>query len=52
MGYVSGEWDGVCACGKAAMDGVRCKYGATHEPRKQMPWETPEQIKHAFPWQT
>ena len=49
----NGEWDGICACGKAAMDGVRCKYGATHEPRKQMPWEPPVTLtKHAFPWNT
>jgi hypothetical protein len=24
------EWDGVCACGKAEMDGKRCKLGASH----------------------
>ena len=34
------EWDGVCACGKKENDGVRCRFGATHEPDK----------KHAFPW--
>lgn len=46
-----GSWDGICACGKAATDGVRCRLGATHkaptprsmpwetEPRKDMPWE-------------
>jgi hypothetical protein len=25
-----GNWDGVCACGKRALDGVKCRYGATH----------------------
>lgn len=25
-----GGWDGICACGKVEMDGVRCKLGATH----------------------
>ena len=25
-----GEWDGICACGKEAMDGIRCRFGATH----------------------
>ena len=25
-----GNWDGVCACGKRALDGVRCRFGATH----------------------
>ena len=56
MGYANGEWDGICACGKAAMDSVRCRYGATHGPRKQMPWEAPVTLtkptKHAFPWNT
>lgn len=33
------EWNGICACGKAAMDGVRCRLGATHQPRLRMPWE-------------
>lgn len=27
---ITDEWDGICACGKAAMDGVRCRLGATH----------------------
>ena len=27
------DWSGVCACGKAAMDGIRCALGATHEHR-------------------
>lgn len=27
------EWGGVCACGKAEMDGKRCALGATHESR-------------------
>ena len=22
--------EGICVCGKAEMDGVRCKYGASH----------------------
>ncbi len=45
------EWNGICACGKIAMDGVRCIYGATHEPLKPIPfWETkPEPFK--FPWE-
>lgn len=25
------DWNGECACGKTAMDGVRCSLGATHE---------------------
>lgn len=29
------EWDGVCACGKAALDGKRCRLGATHERLKR-----------------
>jgi hypothetical protein len=33
------EWDGVCACGKAEMDGKRCALGATHQERE--PEETP-----------
>jgi hypothetical protein len=28
------EWDGVCACGKAAMDGKQCALGATHQGPK------------------
>lgn len=30
---MSDEWDGVCACGKAEMDGVKCRLGATHAVR-------------------
>lgn len=26
----NGEWDGICACRKVFMDGVPCKFGATH----------------------
>ncbi len=26
-----GEWDGICACGKVEADGVRCRFGGTHE---------------------
>lgn len=46
----NGEWDGICTCGKVAMDGVRCKYGATHRlpESKPMPWET--KPKEEFPW--
>jgi hypothetical protein len=43
------EFDGTCACGKIAMDGVRCKYGATHQPLLRMPWDTPK--KEKFPWE-
>jgi hypothetical protein len=28
------EWwerTGICVCGKAAMDGVKCRYGASHK---------------------
>jgi hypothetical protein len=46
----NGEWDGVCACGKKEADGVRCKYGATHQKPKPMPWETQEKPKEEFPW--
>lgn len=35
----NGDWDGICACGKAAMDGVKCHLGATHQGRQLMPWE-------------
>jgi len=31
------EWDGVCACGKADMDGKRCALGATHRERDTPP---------------
>jgi hypothetical protein len=24
------DWDGICACGKVAMDGKKCALGATH----------------------
>lgn len=43
------EWTGVCACGKPALDSVRCRLGAAHEPLKPkpMPWEKPQE----FPWQ-
>lgn len=34
------EWDGVCACGKAEMDGKRCALGATHRER-EMASESP-----------
>jgi hypothetical protein len=41
---INGEWDGVCACGKPLLDGVRCRLGATHQPpppkKEKMPWET------------
>ena len=37
----AGDWNGVCACGKAAMDGVRCSLGATHQPRQPLPWAIP-----------
>lgn len=46
----SNEWDGICACGRASMDGVRCRLGATHEPRKPMPWEKPKEPAKEFPW--
>lgn len=35
-----GEWDGVCACGKTAEDGIQCFLGATHAKPQPMPWET------------
>lgn len=35
-----GEWDGICACGKAAADGIQCQLGATHQARQRMPWES------------
>lgn len=34
MRAADGEWDGVCACGKAAQDGKKCKLGATHQPKE------------------
>lgn len=50
----NGEWDGTCACGKKEADGVRCIYGATHEPYKSppMPWELPSAVEppKEFPW--
>ena len=50
----NGEWDGICACGKAEMDGVRCRLGATHRPLKPkpMPWEKPNEPPKEFPWTT
>lgn len=38
---MTNEWNGVCACGKVAMDGVKCRLGATHEKQPepfQFPW--------------
>jgi hypothetical protein len=29
------EWNGICACGKAAHDGIRCRLGAMHQPRER-----------------
>jgi hypothetical protein len=45
--------NGVCACGRETMDGVRCKYGATHQPLLRMPWYQPkrEPEKEKFPWE-
>lgn len=43
-----GEWDGTCACGKKEMDGLKCKYGATHQPLFRLPWGVPQKVK--FPW--
>jgi hypothetical protein len=46
-----GEWDGVCACGKTEMDGVTCRFGASHRPLLRLattqkalslPWEKPQ----------
>lgn len=31
----------ICACGKKKMDGIRCKLGATHQPKPALPWEIP-----------
>lgn len=52
-----GNWDGVCACGKKEMDGVRCFLGATHQPdkpRPPMPWANESIPATApaplFPW--
>lgn len=42
-----GEWDGICACGRAEMDGVKCFLGATHKPLLVMPWATPSTAKEA-----
>jgi hypothetical protein len=49
---VFGESSGVsftCACGKAAMDGIRCSLGATHKQR--MPWEI-KPVPFKMPWET
>lgn len=33
MGHdANGEWDGVCVCGKREADGIKCRFGATHQP--------------------
>lgn len=24
------DWDGICVCGKKEMDGIKCRFGATH----------------------
>jgi hypothetical protein len=43
----------ICVCGKAAMDGIRCRFGATHKPLNSrlpstLPWEAkPEKL----PWE-
>jgi hypothetical protein len=56
--FPSGEWDGVCACGKVAMDGIRCRLGATHRAVKSptgvttqtiLPWAVPKP-KEKLPW--
>jgi hypothetical protein len=36
------DWDGVCACGKAEMDGKSCALGATH---KERPAEDPPSLE-------
>ena len=50
----TGEWDGVCACGKVEQDGKRCILGATHQPLPAEPWALPSTAKAAvapsFPW--
>jgi hypothetical protein len=33
----SNGWDGVCVCGKEAMDGVRCRFGASHSTLERRP---------------
>jgi len=51
MGLKSnGEWDEVCACGKTVADGVRCRFGATHEKKHAFPWEI-EQSERKMPWE-
>ena len=48
----------ICACGREAMDGVRCKLGATHQPLLRMPWaskpepEKPEPKQERMPWES
>ncbi len=44
------EETGICACGKAAMDGVRCHLGATHEPKPIPFWET-KPVPFKYPWE-
>lgn len=35
------EFDGICVCGKAAMDGIKCRFGASHRlPAKS--YSTPD----------
>lgn len=62
----NGEWNGTCACGKTAMDGVRCYLGATHaaratafaapwtaNPAPSLPWMlTPEPSQSSGPTAT
>lgn len=38
-----GEWDGICACGRAELNGVKCYLGASHQPlnRPALPWAIP-----------
>lgn len=37
------DWDGVCVCGKTEADGVRCKYGASHNALAIKPRRVPRE---------
>jgi hypothetical protein len=56
---IFGNWDGVCACGKKELDGIKCSLGATHLPKfrdRMTPGElaalsTPASVAApSFPW--
>lgn len=50
---IFGNWDGVCACGKKELDGITCRFGATHlttfSDAKSLAQSTTAPVP-SFPW--